>query len=361
MRALLIVTSATLLAGPAAACDLVEAPQGPGRVWVYDVEAGLLLDRFDAWARGLDGDCGINLAHDLDGQRFAWADEAGASRGVWLHLLDEEGPPRLVFRHDGRYVDLDLDGDLLAAYYETRDPETNGLTGEHVVTVNLTTGQTAAVPIHTDWLGDPFIADGYVFWDDVDRETYDHRLNVYDLRGERFIYRHTSYDEFGLGEKPRLVTGNARWLVLADREGTWIVDREAGGRQPHDRERLPFLRLDGDVAYANDFDYGSTWTRWRLPDGAAQDLDAPPKPLFRESLVNQGRVTLGVFQVNDDDAPTARPSWMLQPALTADYPIPAAGDPPTEDGFEGLPAPGLAAALIVLVSVLRLRDRSRVR
>lgn len=356
----LLVTAVLVAAMPTArACSYGASggPPDPGRIYVQDLTTGRIVHQVDVWQRGLDGDCGIKKANDLDGDRLVWTDQVGEeSGGVYFRHVQADYDPVLVWERDALYYDLDLHGDQLLAYYRIQAPD--GERTYHVHRVDLKTGEQGELDLDVDWLGDPVVVGGLVVWDDVDRNTYDHRLNVYDTVDERWIFRDASFAELGAPADSHTVAASDRWLII--REGTEegaIHAYDLADGTLHDLAGLDLghrrsWTLDGDLLYGA-IDSGELG-RVHLPDTRTQARFDLQEPLFRESTVEDGRVVLGSFSVSDEewgDGARTPPAWITQAEPMVPPP------PPPDPPLLGAPGIVLLVSVLGLAAIIRRRRR----
>lgn len=359
-RALAPLGLLVLLALPAAsACSFAApGPPLPARIWVWDLDARREVDAVDLWSRGLDADCGLLLAHDLDGDRLAWADRAGDSMGVWLREVGQAGPPRLVFRLDGMYQDLDLHGDLLSIYVETRKQGVDALPMGHLFTVNLATGEAERADLAPDWLGDPVVADGVATWDAVRRDDYGHRLHAYDLVAGAWLDQGVNYADLGAPGRGTLLTANRDWVLFAADGATRAYHRPT--RQVHllDDGVVGRPLLDGDRLYVQPAH--TELAAMTLPDGPLANLSLPPRPMFRGNAIDGNRVVLGQYAVPEGEPrPPSPPAWVERPPMGQDFPLPEAWRHDDAPGLLAVPWPSALLAALAGAAVLRRRGKGR--
>lgn len=362
---LILLTSAS----PATACDFVETPPPPARLYVWDFQSDQIVHEQDVWSRGLDGDCGLIKGVTLDGDRLAsgdhiaFSEQSEAKSGIWLKDITDNKAPMLVREGAALYYDLDITDEQLLAYFRT-DPSGMGHEREHHVhRIDLQEGDDKRLDIEVDWLGDPRVVDGKVIWTNVDRDHYTHRLNIYDGLQEQWIVQDARFSEIGLPDDTRLVQANGAWLILGTQDGDhWAYhQKEETLRNLGHKTRQGELLLDGDRLYSQqnhgddlilraiDLESGESVGEWR----------PPPKPVFRDAALEQPLMTLGQYSVSDEewgDAPREPPEWVKEAEPFADPPLlPAEPDP----FIEMIPGPTPLAPLVALTAFLIVRRPRR--
>lgn len=333
----LFVGSLLLLPG-VSACTLEEEPPLPARLSVWDMADDRIIDEVDLWTRGLDADCGLLRPNDLDDGRLVYVDQAGESRGVWMHEIGSDDPPRLLFQLGGSFMDLDLDGDRLSVYVQTHDgpdPE------HHVFRVDVTTGEAEEVALEIDASANPSITDSLLYWEGVDRDHQIH-LNVFDLEADEWVHRERELGSFGFPRDAQVQTMNTDWMVVLAGGRAHVYDQATEARHELEVDHWAHAHLDGDLLYTIGAD--RSLARIDLPGVSPEPLPDPPdRPPFRDSVFSGSLATLGQYSIDDEEATTREPpDWITDP-----------------DGSESGSTPAVSAVLVALafVAVATLRRR----